>query len=338
MKRIFLPRLVIGLITAGVIGGVIQFAPAHAQTGDSHAAQGLQISPALVELNAEKGQTYTLKLKVTNVTLTKLVYNASVNDFKAKDETSSPQILLNGSLPSSASVVNWISVPNNFTLDTQQSLTISANVTIPNNAEPGGHYGVIQFSSHAPDVEGTGVGLSASAGVLVLIRVAGNINESASLASFFTATNGKQTSLFESPSIGFVTRIKNEGNIHVKPTGTIVIQDAFGNLVGTVTVNDTKSNLLPDSIRRFDGEYNKGGWMFGMYTANLALGYGTTGQAITNTITFWVIPYKLILAGLLVLITFIFISSRLIRVYNRHVIAKAKNENTHTKKTRKSKK
>ncbi len=301
--------------------------PAHAQsTGD--AAQGIEISPALVELNGEPGKTYTLKIKVTNVTLTKLTYTTSINDFTSQGETGSPRVLIDDTLPATASVTSWIAALPGFTLDTRESRNLTATVTIPADAEPGGHYGVIRFSGRPPALEDSGVGLSASAGMLLLIRVAGDISETASLESFYSANNGNQTSLFESSPIGFVTRIKNDGNIHVKPVGTIEITDMFGNLVGSVPVNDTKSNALPDSIRRFDGEFKADGWMIGAYTANLTIGYGTTGQAITNTITFWVIPYKLLAVVILGLITLVFIASRLIKVYNRRIIAKAKNENT----------
>lgn len=338
MKKAFFPRLIISIMTVGVITGIVQSALAHAQVADPSAAQGLQISPAIVELNAEKGKTYTLNLKVTNVTLTQLVYSTTVNDFDAKDETGAANVLLNSTLPPSASIITWLKTDSQFTLNSHESRNLTAQITVPANAEAGGHYGVLRFSGHAPDVSGTGVGLSASAGMLILIRVAGNITESANLASFYTVNGTNQTSFFEYAPIDFVTRIKNDGNIHVKPTGTITIQDPFGSTVGTVPVNDTKAIVLPSSIRRFDSEY-KSGWMFGMYTANLTLGYGTKGQAITNTITFWVIPYKLVLVLLAALVTFVFIASRMVKVYNKRIIAKAKNENIlENKKTHKAKK
>ncbi len=276
-------------------------------------------------------------MNVTNVTLTKLVYSTSVNDFKAKDETGTPQILLDSTLPPTASIVSWVSTDSQFTLDSHQSKKVTAQIMVPINAEAGGHYGVLRFSGHAPDLSGTGVGLSASAGALILIRVAGDITESANLASFYTANNGNQTSFFETPPIDFVTRIKNDGNIHVKPTGQVAVTDMFGNLVTTVPVNASESNVLPNSIRRFDDTYNSN-WMIGMYTANLTLSYGTHGKAITNTITFWVIPYKLLLVCLLVLATLVFIASRLIKVYNRHIIAKAKNHENSPKNKKTTKK
>jgi hypothetical protein len=335
LRRTAIGFTLFGLIVVAALSSV----PAYAQSPGP--AQGIEISPALVDLNAERGKTYTIKIKVTNVTPASLVYTSEVNDFTAgKDETGSPQVLIGSSLPPAASIIKWVSAVQDFTLESRESRILYATITVPADAEPGGHYGALRFSGHAPELTETGVGLSASAGMLMLIRVSGDIKESASLTSFYTAfpsDKTKQASLFEGSYIGFVTRIKDDGNVHVKPIGNIEITDAFGNLVGTVAVNDSKSNVLPGSIRRFESEY-KGNLMFGLYTANLTLGYGTTGQAITNTITFWVIPWKLILIGIIVLITLIFIASRLIKVYNRHIIAKARNEHTtKNKKTAKKK-
>ncbi len=332
------PRISIAALAMAVVFALVEAMPVGAQAVDPSAAQGIQVSPALVELNAERGKTYTLNIKVVNVTLTKLTYSTIVNDFNSNSETGAANVLLDSRLPATASVIDWVATVPEFTLDSRESRSITAQVTIPNNAEPGGHYGVIRFSGRAPELTQTGVGLSASTGMLLLIRVSGDIKESASLASFYTASGGKQTSFFETAPIQFVTRVKNDGNIHVKPVGSIELTDAFGNSVGTIAINDTKSNVLPDSIRRFENDF-KSNWMFGLYTANLTLGYGTTGQAITNTITFWVIPYKLVLIGLLVLVTLIFIVSRLIKVYNKRIIAKAINEkNTNNKKASKIKK
>lgn len=320
-------KIAFGIVAALVC--VVPFATSavNAQTAGQGAAQGLEISPALVELNAAKGKTYTIKLNVTNVTASDLVYKTSIDDFAAKDETGTPQIIVDSKLPESASIKTWVSTSASFSLKSRESRVVTAEVTIPSDAEPGGHYGVLRFSGGAPQVEQTGVGLSASAGVLLLVRVDGLITEKASVASFDTANSDKQTSFFEQSPITFVTRIKNEGNIHVKPVGSIELRDTFGNLVKTMPVNDDKSNVLPASIRRFDTTFD-GGWMIGHYTANLTLGYGSTGQAITATTSFWVIPYKLLIVGILVIATLIYVLSRLIKSYNRRIIAKAKNENS----------
>jgi len=320
-----LSRILLGLIITTLTLGSLAAVPVGAQDANANSAQGIQISPTLVELNAARGKTYSIKLNVMNVTTSDLLYKASVDDFNSADETGSPHIILDSKLPATASIVTWVSTIPEFTLHSRESITIDAQVMVPADAEPGGHYGVLRFSGTAPEISSTGVGLSASAGTLLLVRVDGAITEKAALEAFYSSKDGKQSSFFENSPITFVTRVKNDGNIHVKPVGSIELHDMFGNLVNTMPVNEDKSNVLPSSIRRFESSYDNA-WMVGLYTANLTVGYGTTGQAITNTISFWVIPYKVIIAVLLVLAIIIFLLKRMLTVYNRRVIEKHKNE------------
>jgi Tfp pilus assembly protein PilV len=327
MRRNVVIRALIAFIalTAGISGLITQ--SAHAQATNATAAQGIQISPALAQLNADPGKSYTVKVTVTNVTSSNLVYTTTIDDFKAKDETGTPEILANDTLPPTASVRTWIQAVPQFNIGSQQQQIINAVINVPANAEPGGHYGVIQFTGSAPDLQSTGVGLSVSAGLLVLIRVSGDINESANLASFSTTTpKENQTFFFETGPINFVTRVRNTGNVYIAPQGTIELTNMFGKVISTMKVNSDGSNVLSDSIRRFENTYDKT-WMFGRYTADLTLGYGTKGEAITGETSFWVIPYRLILVSLLIVVTVVFVLTRVIRMYNNYIIQAAKKQN-----------
>jgi hypothetical protein len=333
MKRI--TKLLGILITAIFITAVFSTGVIQAQSSSQNSAQGLQITPTRVELNAKKGGSYEVKIGVMNVTAADLVYKTSVHDFNSSDETGSPNIIEDSKLPPSASIVSWVEPLSQISLRSKESAQLVARINIPEDAEPGGHYGVIRFSGSAPSVDKSGVGLAASAAILLLIRVDGDITEKADLASFTTVSDNKQTSFFESAPINFSTRVKNLGNIHVKPSGPIVVKDMFGNTVATLKVNDNESNVLPGSIRRFDNTLKKD-WMIGLYSADLSLAYGSHGQALTRTISFWVIPYRIILAALFILVTIGYIMSRLLKVYNRHIINQLKND--HKKQKRSTKK
>lgn len=323
-------KIILSAITIGFFISI----PVGAESTNSTAAQGLQISPASVELNVSPGGTYNIPLTIMNVTPSELLFSSSIGDFTSQGETGSPKIILDSKLPVTASIKSWVSVADKFNLSGQQQKKITAQIKIPSNAEPGGHYGVISFAGSTPELNGNSVGLSASAGVLLLIRVDGKITEKADLAEFYTLKDNKQSSFFESGPINFVTRIKNDGNIHIRPSGSIEVRDMFGGLVKNIEINsDKKSSALPDSIRKFESKLDNG-FMFGKYTANLALGYGTNGQAITSTIDFWVIPYKLVLIVVAGLGLLVFISSKLIRRYNRHIISRSKNEESNKKHKR----
>lgn len=288
------------------------------------AAQGIQLSPSIIELNAQRGGVYTLTVEVTNITPGHLSYKVSINDFMAKDETGAPKILYSSNLPPNVSIRTWISPVAPFHLLTRASKKVTFKVTVPMQAEPGGHYGVLDFSGADTQIKTTGVGLTASAGTLLLVRVAGDIKEKASIATFFSAKYGKETNFFENSPVEFVTRIENSGNIHFRPFGSIELKNMFGETVANLPINESKSNVLPNSVRRFDNSYAN--YMIGRYTATVTIGYGTKGDAIMASTTFWVIPYRIIGSALLVLCLIAFIFRRLQIAYNRRVIKKYKNQ------------
>src|SRR5436853_3639732 len=106
----------------------------------TNAAQGLQISPVIINLNADKGQTYNLKISILNVTTNSLTYNTYINDFKAKDESGNPDILLNSNLPPTASIISWVQPIGQLALKSGETKNLNVSLTVPADAEPGGHY------------------------------------------------------------------------------------------------------------------------------------------------------------------------------------------------------
>lgn len=312
--------LALGVVSASLLQvHTIHAQSAQNQTSGITATEGMQISPARVELNAEPGKTYTVPLKVTNVTSSNLTFTYVVNDFGQKNETGTPNIMLDD-VPRSASIKQWVQPISTFNLKPGEEIAFDATLKVPADAEPGGHYGIVRFSGNEPNVSGNGVGLSASAGTIFLVRVAGDIKEQVNLITFSGAKGDSFSNFFESGPVTLVTRFKNTGNVHVKPTGHIEVRDIFGNVAGTLDVNKDLGNVLPGSVRRFESTL-KDKPLFGPYTAHLSIGYGTAGQAITEDFTFWVIPYKPILLGLLSIVTLFFVIRLLVKRYNRYIIS-----------------
>lgn len=296
------------------IGGIVAaFAAVLLLSGHAHAAttvpdndQGVQISPTLISLATDPLKPVTATVTVMNVTNKTLTFKGNIEDFSAKDETGTPLINLDSSLPSTISMKSWTSAVTPFTLKPYDSKQVTVTITPPSIAEAGGHYGVLRFSGTDATAAGNGVAVTVSAGTLLLMRVSGNINEHLSVATFSTTNdNYDHQGLFETAPVHFLTRLTNDGTIHLQPTGSIDITDMFGRPVTSIAVNSDKGYILPNSTRRFESTFNKG-WLFGRYTANLSMGYGTTGEALENTITFWVIPYKLIALIIVIILVLIF--------------------------------
>lgn len=320
LRRFLTFYLIISVVMLGVF---VQ--PAKAQSN-----QAFSISPPLVELKADPGQTVTASIKLTNVSDSTLRIQSHFNDFGAKDETGEPNIIFEESHTTVYSLRQWIASPEPFTIAPQETKTVDFLITVPHNAEPGGHYAVIRFSGSTPELEQNGVALTASIGSLVLLKVSGAINEKASITEFFTATQKfAQNNIFESGPITFVERIKNDGNVHLKPTGNIDIFNAFGQQVASLPVNgdprDTNNpprSVLPNSIRRFDQTWDSG-FTLGYYRARVELTYGQDSKPLFATAVFWVIPYKTIGLGLLILIVLFFGGRFGLKKYNHYIIKKA---------------
>lgn len=296
----------------------------HFTNAASDNAHGLQISPVKVNILADPGKTYNFKISILNVTTGSLIFKPNINDFKSKDETGEPEIIMDDSAPGTT-IKSWISPLNDIFLKAKQSVNVNVTVTVPPDASPGGHYGVIRFSGIPPELEQSGVALAASAGPLVLIRVSGNINESLYLKEFFTSRGDQRSAWFENAPIYFSERIHNNGNIHLNPIGDVVVTNILGKHVATLKVNEQDGSILPESTRRFDQKLEKNR-MFGRYTAKIALAYGTTGQVLMGTTTFWVIPYKIILLAIAILGSLILTIKRMMKKYNAKIIQRAKDE------------
>jgi len=309
-------------VAAGLMIGLVLIPSTALYAQSTNQSDGLEISPALVEVSGSKSKSYTIDINVHNITNGPLIFDSTVDDFGAKDETGAPRVLVDATESLTTSIKTWVGTIQPFTLQANEKKTIKSTVVVPATAEPGGHYGVIRFTGRTTD--GTDkIGQVASAGTLVLITVDGKINETLELASLQVSKNNSTGSFFENGPLTFVSRFHNTGSIHVKPVGQIEIRDAFGRSVDVVQVNADKGNVLPGSIRRFESTL-KTSWLFGPYTADLSIAYGTTGQAIVHTVSFWVIPYKLIAIGLAALVTIIYILRGLVRRYNSYIIKKSR--------------
>lgn len=296
-------------------------------------AQAFSISPPLIELQADPGQTVKATIKFTNVSADELIIKTQTNDFSAKNETGEPNIIFEDVENAAYSLRQWIASPPPFKVKAGESKTVEFPIAVPKDAEPGGHYAVIRFTGTTPELEESGVALTASIGSLVLLQVSGDIKEIAA-SEFYSAQtlkNGelKARGVFETGPLVLVERIKNGGNVHVKPTGTVEVHNMFGRTVKTVRVNgdptdpqNVPKSILPNSVRRFEQTLNDK-WMIGRYTATVKLAYGQGQLPLEQTITFWVIPYKLIVLVLALGAGLYFGLRWIIKRYNNYIIAKA---------------
>jgi hypothetical protein len=282
----------------------------------------------VVELNADPGQTLTTTIRVRDVTSGSLLVHGTVDDFGAgSNEEGQPHILTGDTGANRFSLKYWVTGVPDLSLGAGELKATTVSIHVPTNAEPGGHYGVVRFTGVPPNLQGSGVALSASVGTLILLKVSGNITENLNMDTFATGHTAKDgtfssQSFFEHGPVDFLVRLHNTGSVHEKAKGTITIKNVLGKKVAEVPVNTSGGNVLPDSFRRFPETWNQK-QLFGHYTASLALTY-SNNKSLTATTGFWVIPWKLVLLVVVGLVVLVWLLRLALRKYNEHIIASAR--------------
>lgn len=307
--------------------------PSTVFAAQSPATNGYRVSPVRTDLTIKSGSSYNLTVYIQNVSHSVEHLQVVVNDFEAPtDESGNPALLLNGSTAPQHSLKQFVHIPGGaFTLQPNQQKPVSVVIAIPKGATAGGYYGAVRFAPVGASGD-KNVNLNASVASLVLVTVPGNLTEQVSIAGF-GVVQGKDASVLSPKTIFFnnkdlsaIVRFQNSGDVQEQPFGKILLKKGSKTLA-TYSVNNSSSpgNVLPDSIRRFTTKLDHVG-SFGKYKIEGNFGYGSKGQLLTASATFYVIPILFIIIVVLILLLILFLIfglPRMIRRYNRRVIAKA---------------
>lgn len=306
-------------------------------------AQGtlaLTISPPKFELDGNPGSIIKQVVKLFNETEEARVFYPSLQGFVARGEAGEPGLVAE----SEYGLSKWIEIaPGPISLAPKERKEIGFVVEVPENAEPGGHYAAILFSTQPPEkMQGaTPIAIAGKLGSLVLLKVGGAVIESGKLIEFNTK-DGK--SFFTHLPVDFYVRFENLGNVHLKPQGEIKITGLLDitSTPATIAVNNAGGNALPKSIRRYDVSWTKPGvqgstlnvieelkaqwkgFAIGKFTAHLNLYYGTEGKQMTDLESFWVFPWLLILVIAIGLAVVFFGLKVGIRKYNAWIIRRSR--------------
>lgn len=285
-------------------------------------AEALSISPLIFEINVNPGDEISNVIKVFNTSETDSVtVSMSTENFVAAGEEGKV-VVVDDDLNRTFSLSQWVTLePRTFTIGPKQQQIINFTVKIPIDGEPGGHYGSIlaQISGSSGSGGGGAVAISQKIGSLLLVQVAGDVEEKLwikSMSAGKKASDGNflATNFLEYGPVILATRYENIGTVHLKPRGFILIKDMFGREVANITLEQL--NVLPNSIRRIDTTFDKR-LLLGKYTATLTAIYGSKNEPLTYTTTFWGFPWKIggaIGFGVLVALIFLIRGRKRIRV------------------------
>jgi hypothetical protein len=260
-----------------------------APTALAQSALGLTAIPPRLEVKVDPGQVITKEIKVRNESKVERVINTTVKDFIVTDDNGTP-IQIEGLDETSNrwASSSWVQVsPSNYKLKPGETKSLMVTIITPDDPTAGGHYAMVLHSPrNEVTLNETGSAVETFVGTLLYITVSGDIKENAQVKEF------SAPSFLEYGPVDFKTIVTNFSDIHITPIGAINIKNWFGGQTASLALPST--NIFPSTSRELKNTLQRK-WLFGRYTANLEAGYGTTGQAVTAALIFWVIPWRLIL-------------------------------------------
>ena len=266
------------------------------------------VGPGKTELSLDPGQDSTQEIIVSNRSGATKIIDISVEDFQGTDNPNETiQFLGTGKSP--YSLKDYVKPETNqITLNFGERLRLPVVISVPKTAAPGGLYGAVMVSaSNIDESNNSGQSGAASGKVKIITRVAslffitvkGDTISDGSLKDFKT-----EKGFYESGPINFNITSQNNGSIYLSPYGTIEVRNILGQKIDERQVDPWF--VMPASTREREIKWNSN-FLFGRYTATLLMNRGYKDVVDSKSISFWVIPWKIIsiiLIGLILVIWF----------------------------------
>ncbi|MFA5926337.1 MAG: DUF916 domain-containing protein [Parcubacteria group bacterium] len=260
----------------------------------------LTVSPLYFDLEINPGEEKTGKIYVGNNSDQNLDIAVEFSDFFMDDAgkyifTGGRDIANDELRPYLMS--KWLSVDeDNFSLEKGKNKVVDYKIRAPEDANLGGHYGVIFFRTRCNIEEDknvvwtdkSSVCVSGRAGVLFLVQAGGNAVKKGILKKV------------ELPRISFTDKsnleieIANEGNSHFKPEGEVSVKNIFGREIGRLEIKDR--TILPTTSRVFSEDIQRKDFL-GLYKISGNIKDGE-GRNMKFQKFIFLVPWKELLAVL----------------------------------------
>jgi hypothetical protein len=282
-------------------------------------------SPIATDLHVEPGKSISTTLSVQNNASKAVVVQLQLQTFKPYGVGGQAQIIAPAA---NASYINWVHFSQtSFVAQPGVWQKVQMTISPPPTAGLDYYYAVLVKpvlpQASAQYSVATLKGYNA---ILVLLNVNSPNAKPALTVSNFSSSHG----LYEYLPARFTVTAHNQGNVFLAPAGDIYISrnSSFHTVINTIPINASSGNVIPDSTRVFTVQWANGfplftgktidgqpvtdkkgnpierltwnftqanSFRFGKYYAKMVFVYNNGVRDIPTTavVSFWVIPWKL---------------------------------------------
>ena len=210
--------------------GLLLHAQNTAAAPSSQKRPSLTLSPAVIMLKAQPGQSTTQSFTITNELGSELQFDVSIEDVAVVD---GKRVSLKAGQTPNGIAANAIAAPASVLVKPGHNASVNVTITIPPGTQQ--RAVIVYFRGKVPATSGSSVAMGASLGTLVTFNLsdACNLESGPMSASTQTAT----------ANVVLSQELRNSGSEPIVPKGTVAILNDSGKLVGKATFDAQR--LLP---------------------------------------------------------------------------------------------
>lgn len=255
--------------------------------------ENILLSPTKKRYEMKAGESKQDSMKVVNDGPRPISFIVYARPYSVINENYDPNYDSNSK---NADAYKWIQFDTaSYELEPGQSADISYTVRVPQNAAPGGHYGVLFAETQVTSQpSGTSIVQKKRVGSIMYITVDGDVTTSGKLI-------GGTVPFFQTKApISIKQRVQNNGNTDFVVNSTTNVSDIFG---GVKFKNQKESAVLPETTRAIDNDWINPAWI-GLYKVEQTVSFLSTSKTMTNYVLFvpvWVYLTLALLIGARVL-------------------------------------
>lgn len=285
----------------------------------------LEVSPSPLIESIKPGQNTTVELHIRNRNTITEQLKIELKKFRVKNEKGEVQL----SEESPTDVAGWVKPQQpNFNIKSGELYTEKISVDTPNSAGFSYYFAIVVSRQNPIKQPSNKTTVEGKVAVLTLFAV----DKPGAKRQFEIEQFSANHRVYEYLPANLTLRVKNTGNTIVQPTGNIFIQRSSNSPkpITALDVNEKGSYILPGTTRDLSTSWEDGFPVFvakkdaantdaalhlewswgkanhfriGKYTARLVAIYndGQRDVPIQAEVSFWVIPWKLILIILFIL-------------------------------------
>ncbi len=309
----------------------------------------LQVTPSPLVTTVKPGTKTQLELKIRNGSSGTEQLKIAPRSFRISNDSN--KITLLDTTP--PDIAQWISFSQpKFTVAPGQWENEEVTLSVPKDAGFSYSFALVISRQNTPKSTGSGRVINGSLAVFTLV----NIDRPDATTNLQIASFTASKHVYEYLPTTFSVRFHNAGNTIAQPYGNIFVGrgKSSQNPMASLTVNETHGYILPSTMRTITATWNDGfpsyetirnpdgstkqkliwNWgdlsklRIGRYTAHLVAVYSKNGRdtPIEGSVSFWVIPWKILLGVILVALLLLFAVFMLVRAIVRPVWRRTHNK------------